>query len=207
LRCTGQALHAYFGYLAEVRRELGGKATGARAGESVRVRALTAGGGPARPAFTPAAGTDIYRVPGDYALVVGEIRAHVAMNQLGSENTVGATGLNALVGTRNRLAVKALNAKVTLVNADRNDLTFVETSIQNSTAQGGVISPLTLGTLLPSCGGGPIQLIRKGYVMPLIVPGNERLKLTVALIDGNVAANQTEYGLTMLGAFVRSRAG
>ena len=160
-----------------------------------------------RPNFQPVAGTDIYRVPGDYALVVGEIRGHIAMNQLGSEDTVGATGLNALVGARNRLYVKALNTKVTLVNADRNDLTFVESSIQNSSSQGGVFSPLSLASLLPGCGGSPIKLINKGYVMPFIVPGNERLKLSVACLDGNAAVGQTEYGLTMLGAFVRSRAG
>jgi hypothetical protein len=160
-----------------------------------------------RPNFQPVAGTDVYRVPGDYALVVGEIRGHIAMNQLGSEDTVGATGLNALVGVRNRLYVKALNTKVTLVNADRNDLTFVESSIQNSSAQGGVFSPLSLASLLPGCGGSPIKLINKGYVMPFIVPGNERLKLSVACVDGNAAVGQTEYGLTMLGAFVRSRAG
>jgi hypothetical protein len=160
-----------------------------------------------RPNFLPVAGTDIYRVPGDYALVVGEIRAHIAMNELGSESTVGATGLNALVGTRNRLYTKALNTKVTLVNADRNDLTFVETAIQNSSAQGGIFSPMSLASLLPGCGGSPIKLINKGYVMPFIVPGNERLKLSVACADGNAAVGQTEYGLTMLGAFVRSRAG
>lgn len=161
----------------------------------------------ARPNYQPVAGTDIYRVPGDYALLVGEIRGHIAMNQLGSEDTVGATGLNALAGTRNRLYAKALNTKVSLVNADRNDLTFVETSIQNSSSQGAVFSPLSLATLLPGCGGSSIKLINKGYVMPLIVPGNERLKLSVFCADGNAAVGQTEYGLTMLGAFVRSRAG
>jgi len=168
---------------------------------------LSPTGGPARPNFQPVAGTDIYRVPGDYALVVGEVRAHIAMNNLGTEDTVGATGLNSLVGVRNRLYVKAMNATVTLVNADRNDLTFVETAIQNTTAQGGVFSPLTLATLLPGCGGSSIKLINKGYVMPYIVPGNERLKLSVALVDGNAAVGQTEYGLTLLGAFVRSRPG
>ena len=160
-----------------------------------------------RPNFQPVAGTDIYRVPGDYAMVIGEIRGHIAMNGLSSEDTVGATGLNALVGTRNRMYAKALNTKVSLVNADRNDLTFVETNIQNSSSQGAVFSPLSLATLLPGCGGSAIKLINKGYVMPFIVPGNERLKLSVACVDGNAAVGQTEYGLTLLGAFVRSRAG
>lgn len=160
-----------------------------------------------RPNFQPVAGSDVYRVPGEFALVVGEVRAHIAMNQLASEDTVGATGINALVGTRNRLYAKALNTKVTLVNADRNDLTFVETAIQNSTAQGGIFSPLSLASLIPGCGGSPLKLINKGYVMPYIVPGNERLKLGVSCADGNAAVGQTEYGLTLIGAFVRSRAG
>lgn len=167
---------------------------------------LNAAGGPARPNFLPNAGTDIFRIPGEYNFLVGEVHAHLAINGISTEDTVGATGPNALVGMRNRVAVKALNAKVTLVNADRNDLRFTELDIQNSSSNGAVVSPLCLGTLMPICGGSPIQLIRKGYVMPLIVPANERLRLTVTLRDGNAAAGLTEYGLTLIGAMVRAGA-
>lgn len=167
---------------------------------------LTAAGAGPRPAYTGNAGSDIFRIPGDYNFLVGEVRAHVAMNALSTEDTVGATGPNALVGVRNRTLVKALNAKVTLVNADRNDLRFTELDIQNSASNGAVVSPLCLGTLLPEAGGAPIKLIRNGYVAPLIVPGNERLRMNVILRDGNAAVGETEYGLTLLGALVRSRA-
>ena len=163
-------------------------------------------GGPARPNFTANAGTDIFRVPGEYNFVIGEVHAHIAPNGISTEDTVGAAGPNALVGMRNRVAVKALNAKATLVNADRNDLRFTELDIQNSSSNGAVISPLCLGTIMPICGGSPIQLIRKGYVMPLIVPANERLRLTVQLRDGNAAVGLTEYGLMLIGAMVRSGA-
>jgi len=159
-----------------------------------------------RPNFLGNAGTDIYRIPGDYNFLIGEVRAHIAMNNLASEDTVGATGPNALVGVRNRTVVKALNAKVTLVNADRNDLRFTELDIQNSSSNGSVISPLCLAMLMPEAGGSPIRMIQRGYVMPLIVPGNERLRLTVQVRDGNAAVGETEYGLTLLGALVRARA-
>ena len=165
----------------------------------------TLNGAGVRPNATGAAGTDIFRIPGDYNFVVGEVHAHVAMNNLSQENTVGATGPNALVGVKNRTIVKALNAKVTLVNADRNDLRFTELDIQNSTTGGTVVSPLCLATLMPAAGGSPVRLINKGYIMPLIVPGNERLRLTVQLRDGNAALGETEYGLTLIGALVRSR--
>jgi hypothetical protein len=167
---------------------------------------LNANGGPARPAFTGNAGTDVYRIPGDYGFLVGEVRAHIAMNALASEDTVGATGPNALVGVRNRTVVKALNAKVTLVNADRNDLRFTELDVNNSSANGTILSPLCLASLMPEAGGSPVKLIQNSYVMPLIVPGNERLRLTVTLRDGNAAVGETEYGLTLIGALVRSRA-
>jgi len=167
---------------------------------------LTAGSGAARPNYTGNSGSDIFRIPGDYNFLIGEVRAHVAMNALSTEDTIGATGPNALVGVRNRTLVKALNAKVTLVNADRNDLRFTELDIQNSASNGAVVSPLCLGTLLPEAGGAPIKLIRNGYIAPLIVPGNERLRMNVILRDGNAAVGETEYGLTLLGALVRSRA-
>lgn len=169
---------------------------------------VTLEGTGARPnVVNPGSASDIYRVAGDYNFLISEIHAHVAMNQLSQESTVGATGLNSLVGVRNRTAVKAMNAKAFLVNPDRNDLRFVETDIQNSSNQfgGSVISPLSLGSLMPECGGMPIRLIDKGYVMPLIVPANERIKMSVILLDPNATLGQTEYGLTCVGALVRAR--
>ena len=159
-------------------------------------------------AVLPAPATDTYRVPGDYNFLVSEVHAHLALNQVSQETTgESATGLYRQTGIVNRTAIKALNAFVTLVNADRNDLTFVETNIANSSANGVVISPLCLASLLPTCGGAPIKMIDQNYVAPLIVPANERLRLTVALRDAAAGLNQTEYGLALIGALVRMRAG
>ena len=160
-------------------------------------------------AVLPDPQTDTYRVPGDYNFLVTEIHAHLAMMSLSTENTTGAatTGLTALSGVQNRTATKALNAFATLVNADRNDLTFVETNIVNSSANGALQSPLCLGTLMPLCGGAPIKLVDQNYVAPLIVPANERLRMTVTMRDAGAALGQTEYGLTLIGMLVRMRVG
>lgn len=159
-------------------------------------------------ATVPPPTTDTYRIPGDYNFLATEIHAHLAMNTISQENNAGtATGLISLAGIKNRTAVKALNAFVTLVNADRNDLTFVETNIANSSANGTVQSPLCLASLLPICGGAPIKLVDQNYVAPLIVPANERLRLTVTLRDAAAGIGQTEYGLALIGALVRMRVG
>jgi hypothetical protein len=155
----------------------------------------------------PAPGNDIFRVPGDYALLVSEVRGHIALNELGSESTTAPTntGLLNIAGVRNRVVAKALNARMALVNADRDNLKFIETDIANSANPLGTSASLCLADLLPVAGGSPIRFIEEGDVMPLIVPGNERVKLTVGLNDANASLGQTEYGLTLMGAFVRSR--
>jgi len=170
---------------------------------------VTMGASGVRPAavLTETQQSDLFRIPGDYTLLVSEVRADVTMNQLSQESTVGATGLNALVGARNRTIVKALNAKVSLVNADRNNLTFVENNLQNSSVNGPLISDLCLASLMPVAGGAPLKLIDQGYITPIIFPGNERIRMTVTLRDPNAALGQTEYGLALMGALVRSRVG
>lgn len=157
----------------------------------------------------PSQGEDIFRIPGDYNFLVSEIHAHVTLNSPTTEDNVGGVnfGMSALYGIRNRVIAKALNAKMLLVNADRNDLTFVEPSIQNSSSNGAVQSPLTLGTIMPLCGGVPIKMVDQGYIAPLIVPANERVKLTVNLINAVTAKGSTEYGVSLFGAMVRMRVG
>ena len=165
-------------------------------------------GDPRDGATLPAPATDTFRIPGDYNFLASEIHSHVVMNTLSQENADGtATGLIAQTGVKNRTAVKALNAFATLVNADRNDLTFVETNIANSSSNAVVQSPLCLATLMPLCGGAPIKLVDQNYVAPMIVPANERLRLTVSLRDAAAGIGQTEYGLALIGALVRMRVG
>jgi hypothetical protein len=154
----------------------------------------------------PPQATDTFRIPGDYNFLVAEMHAHVVLNSPTTEE-IGTGGILALYGIKNRVAAKALNAKALLVNADRNDLTFVEANISNSSSNGNVQSPLVLGTLMPICGGAPIKMIDQGYIAPLIVPANERLQLTVNLTDAVAAKGSAEYGLAMIGALVRMRVG
>lgn len=156
----------------------------------------------------PTPASDIFRVSGDYNFLIGEIRAHLALNSVSTEETGGdLNGFMADASVKGRIVAKALNAKVSLFNADRNDLRFVENNIQNSSVGGPLISDLSLGSILPLAGGSSIRLINKNYVMPLIVPGNERLQMRVTLTNAAASTNATEYGLTCIGALVRMRAG
>jgi hypothetical protein len=172
----------------------------------VHLRASMAGSGAYGAATLPLAASDTVRIPGDYNFLATEVHAHVAMAQVSQEG-VGSSGLMLLSGIRNRTLAKALSAFVSLVNADRNDLTFVENNIQNSSANGAVISNLCLASIMPLAGGEPIKLIDQNYVAPLIVPANERLRMIVTLTNAEASLNQTEYGLTLIGAMVRARAG
>ena len=152
--------------------------------------------------------SDIFRVGGDYNFLIGEIRAHLALNSVSTEETGGDfNGFMADTSVRGRMVAKALNTKVSLFNADRNDLRFVENNIQNSSVGGPLLSNLSLASILPLAGGSSIKLINKNYVMPLIVPGNERLQMKVTLTNAAVSTNPAEYGLTCIGALVRMRAG
>jgi hypothetical protein len=156
----------------------------------------------------PTSASDIFRVGGDYNFLIGEIRAHLALNSVSAEETGGDfNGFMADTSVRGRMIAKAANAKVSLFNADRNDLRFVENNIQNSSVGGPLISDLALSTILPLAGGSAIKLINQGYVMPLIVPGNERLQMRVSLTNAAASTGATEYGLTCIGALVRMRAG
>lgn len=147
---------------------------------------------------------DVYRMPGDFAFVISEIRGHLAINNLGGETTAG-TGMLNVGGVRNRVIAKALNAQIQLTNPDRDDLRYVERDLTN-TVNNVVINYLSLAMLLPIAGGSSIKLIKDRDVQPLIVPPNERLKLTfqqaVAL---GADDQQTEYGLDFVGALVRAR--
>ena len=156
----------------------------------------------------PTPASDIFRVSGDYNFLIGEIRAHLALNSVSTEETGGdLNGFMADTSVRGRMIAKAANAKVSLFNADRNDLRFVENNIQNSSVGGPLISDLPLSSLMPLAGGSSIKLINQGYIMPLIVPGNERLQMRVTLTNAAASTGATEYGLTLIGALVRMRAG
>lgn len=161
---------------------------------------LASGPGPT----VPAPGIDTYRMPGDYSLVIGEIRAHIALNEPSAE-AGGGSGFLGLPSYRDRVISKAMNARVTLVNADRDNLKAIETDINNSVSPLGVSGTLALSTLMPLAGGFPLRFISEGDVMPYLVGANERLRLQVQLNDADTGIGETEYGLVLMGAFVRSR--
>ena len=165
---------------------------------------------PAPATTLPTPGSDIFRVSGDYNFLIGEIRAHVSLNNVSAENAQAANGYTGMMldsTMKGRIIAKALGAKVSLFNADRNDLRFVENNIQNSFVNGPLISDLCLASMMPIAGGSSIKLLDKGYVMPLIVPGNERLQMKITLSDAQASTLPTEYGVTCIGALVRMRAG
>lgn len=154
-------------------------------------------------AVLPAPGIDTYRAPGDYSLIVGEVRAHIAINSPSTE--AYSTGFLSVPSYQDRVIAKAMNARVTLVNADRDNLKLIETDINNSASPIGISASLALSTLLPMAGGCPMRLISDTDVMPFLVGANERLRLQVQLNDAETGLGETEYGLVLMGAFVRSR--
>ena len=172
----------------------------------LRVAVQGTGGPPATAIPDPQ--SDQFRIPGDYNLLISEVRAHLALNNISAETAVGFTGMMNDATLRGRVIAKAMNAKVSLFNADRNNLNFVENNLQNSSSTGGsLVSNLTLATLMPIAGGAPLKLVDHGYVMPLIVPGNERLQMQVTFRNAAATTLVTEYGLVLMGALVRSRVG
>lgn len=170
----------------------------------LHLRTTLASGGVSGAATLPSPGVDTYRMPGDYSLIVSEIRAHVAIN-MPSQEAAGPSGFLTLPDYRDRVVAKAMNARATLVNADRDNLKAIETDSTNSASPIGSFATLALSTLLPVAGGCPLKLISETDVMPLIVCSNERLRLTVQLNDAETGLGATEYGLVLMGAFVRSR--
>jgi hypothetical protein len=177
----------------------------------IHLRVSTQGPGGPPATTTPIDQSDQFRIPGDYNLLVSEVRSHVALNNLSTEDARAANGFTGMMldaTVRGRVIAKALNAKVSLFNADRNNLNFVENNLQNSSlVSGSLLSNLCLATLLPMAGGAPLKLIDQNYVMPLIVPGNERIQMQVSFRNAAATTGLTEYGLVLMGALVRSRVG
>lgn len=171
----------------------------------LHLRTTMASGGVFGAATLPAPGIDTFRIPGDYSLVVGEIRAHIAISTPSAEATQAGAGFLALGNFQDRVIAKAMNARVTLVNADRDNLKAIETDISNSSNPLGFSGSLALSTLLPMAGGCPLKFISEGDVMPYLAGANERLRMTVTLNDADTGLEATEYGLVLMGAFVRSR--
>lgn len=149
---------------------------------------------------------DEYRIDGGYHLLVLEVRGHIAMNQISSEAFAGAAGtLTSFGGIEQRTAVKALNCRVNLYNPDREAMKYIETDVQNSA--GMLASQMALSSLMPVANGRPIKFIDGNDIMPLLVMEGDRIRMSAQLIDTDAAivGGQTEYGLDLVGFFVRAR--
>lgn len=154
-------------------------------------------------------GVDEFRVDGGFAFIGWEVRPHIAMNEP-SKELAGAVGsfLN-LRSIKQRTMYKALNATLTLWNPDREGMKVVETDVTNSSGQ--LATYLAMSSLWPDLGGAPLQFCADGDFMPLFVPQGDRLKLQVNLgiapiaSPANGAEGQTEYGVDIIGAYVRVR--
>lgn len=140
---------------------------------------------------TTLTGQDTFQVPSGRVFLIREIRAHLALQTPGTE-VLGVGGMQSSFMFQDRVAAKALQARVQLVNQDRSDLKVIESDI-------GTNNTLCLASLLPVCGGAPIYF---GEEFPLIVPPIETLRLDVTLTDATTAGLATEYGLTLIGSMV-----
>lgn len=159
-----------------------------------------------------ASATDTFRVEGGWAFVAWEMRAHIGMNSMSTEAlSTTATSLLALPGAKNRTIVKAMNARCTLSLPDAEGVGIIETDVQNSTGQLSV-DGLPLSALMPLCGGAPVRWVEGNDVLPLIIPEDNRIKCVttlndVATVGGATSAGaSTEYGVSLIGAFIRARA-
>lgn len=137
------------------------------------------------------AGSDTFQVPAGRVFLVREIRAHLALQTPGSE-VLGVGGMQSSFMFQDRVIAKALQARIALVNQDRSDLKVIESDL-------GTNNTLCLASLLPICGGAPINF---GEEFPLIVPGVETLRLDVTLNSATTAGVATEYGVTLIGSMV-----
>lgn len=154
-----------------------------------------------------AGGKDIYRVEGGYDLLVWEMRAHIALNAITSEALSSVAGsLLGIAGAKNRVAVKAMNARATLKNIDKDGVEIIDTNVTDSTGVTAVTLPLW--AIMRT----PVKWCEGNDVMPLIVPEGDRLQCDIKLTDVTAdatpvtnAGGATEYGVTLIGGLVRSR--
>lgn len=149
---------------------------------------------------------DEYRIDGGYHFIAWEVRPHVAMNSLSTEVAAGGAGSLGLIGgVQQRQLLKALNAQVELFNPDREAMRYIETDVQNSA--GDLSTALRMSDLMSMAGGGSILFASANDIMPLLVMEGDRIRMKVTLADSAAAVvgQQTEYGLSLIGAFVRAR--
>ncbi len=155
--------------------------------------------------------SDTYRMPGDYGFLGWEMHAHLAMNSISTEPTLGtdsgSTSVLEFGGLRERALLKAMNCKYQVVNPDAaGPLPIVDGEGRNSSGQNFLDTRLSV--LWKDAGGAPVEWCRGNDVMPLIVGPLDRLKGTFTLVNSeDTRLNvQTEYGIALWGCFIRADA-
>jgi len=144
-------------------------------------------------------GIDEYRIDGGYHFLVWEVHAHLAPNAM---NPLELDPID-FAALKKHHRAKAWNCNFSLYNPDREAMKFTETDVQNSA--GNVALASNLGDLLKQ----PVKFCEGNDIMPLIVMENDRLRMSASLVktafDGDAGLDTTEYGVMLIGAFVRAR--
>jgi hypothetical protein len=152
-------------------------------------------------AGTAATGTDSYRISPTEDFVVDEVFTSIIMEDLPTEPAVAAAlggigGAGTGMGVLDRIAAKASNCSVKLINSD------TKTPFTESDAELGV----SFGALCPQAGGSARQF-KRGETPTWIIPGNTTLKADFTLSSANAMFNtaSSKYGISLVGAYVNRR--
>lgn len=144
-----------------------------------------------------AAGTtyDTYKVPAQYKLAIERISAHLALMSVATEPLViGNFAANDSLDVLNRIAVKAMNCRISLINSD--------TSIY-ILGGGSDFRPTNLASLMAAFGGK-----ERDYTdLPALVRSGETLRMdaTVVQSGAGIGTISTEYGVVLSGILVRTK--
>lgn len=143
-----------------------------------------------------AAGTgfDTYKVPAQYKLAIEKIGAHLSLQDIANEPLqVGNFAANDALSILDRIAVKAMNCRISLVNSD--------TSIY-LLGGGSDFRPTNLGSLMR-----PIGQPRDWSDCPALVRSGETLRMDATVIQtgAGIGTISTEYGVWLSGLLVRTK--
>jgi len=141
---------------------------------------------------------DEYRIDGGYHFLVWEVHAHIAPTQLNPFDP--PLGISAI---RKYHRAKAWNCSISLYNPDREAMRYIENDVQNSA--GNTAVSMNLGDLMKR----PVKFCEGNDIMPLLVMENDRLRMGASLIKtafyNDSGLDTTEYGVMLIGAFIRAR--
>jgi len=147
-------------------------------------------------------GIDEYRIDGGYHFLAWEAHAHIAPNALAPTES-GLSLATDIAALRKYHRAKAWNCSFSLYNPDREAMKYVENDVQNSA--GNVALSMNLGDLLKR----PAKFCEGNDIMPLLVMENDRLRMGASLIKtdftSDAGLDTTEYGVMLIGAFIRAR--